>query len=62
MMMLSEALVPLKPGEKLEEDAVLNKLFDISSPGKYLVKVSRPVSDDPKDGGVESNEISISVR
>jgi len=53
--------VLLKPGEKMEEDTILGKQFDLSSPGDYLVRLSRPVSNDPKDGIVKSNEITITV-
>ncbi len=57
----SDAATLLKPGEKLEEDTVLSTVFDLTSPGEYEVQLSRPVSDDPKDGVVKSNIIAITV-
>ena len=53
--------VLLKPGEKMEEDTFLSKQFDLSSPIDYVIQLSRPVSNDPKDGVVKSNEITITV-
>ena len=58
---LSEAATLLKPGEQLEEYAILTNLFDLTSPGDYEVQLSRPVSTDEKDGVVKSNKITITV-
>jgi hypothetical protein len=51
----------LQPGEKLEEDTIIDKQFNLSAPGEYEVQLSRPASDDPKDGVVTSNKITITV-
>ncbi len=48
------------PGEKVEEDSTISKLFDLSTPGKYEIEVDRPVYDDPK-WIVKSHRISITV-
>jgi hypothetical protein len=58
----SDAATVLKPGEKLEELTVLTKVFDLSAPGEYEVQLSRPVSEDSKDGIVKSNKITVAVR
>jgi hypothetical protein len=51
----------LQPGETMEEDMVLGKLFDLSVPGEYEVQLSRIIPDDPKGGTVKSNKITITV-
>lgn len=57
----SDSAALLRPGEKLEEDTVLSNLVAFTSPGKYEVQLSRPVSDDPKAEVVKSNMITITV-
>lgn len=50
----------LKPGESTDitgDD--ISRLFDLSPLGKYTVQLSRAVSDDPKDGVVKSNTITV---
>jgi hypothetical protein len=55
-------LCTLKPGESTtSRDSRISWLHDLSRPGKYLVYVSRGVSDDEKDGFVKSNTITITV-
>ena len=61
LLIISDAAILLEPGEILEEDTVLSKLFDLTSPGEYEVQLSRPVSDDPKAENVKSNIITITV-
>lgn len=52
----------LQPGQSTTaDDNLISRLFDISRPGRYTVQVSRAASDDPKDGVVKSNEITIAV-
>ena len=53
--------VRLNPGETIDEDTLLEKQFNISEPGAYVVQASRPISNDPNDGIVSSNKISISI-
>ncbi len=36
-------------------------LYDLSRPGRYTIQVSQPVSDNPEDGVVKSNTISVTV-
>jgi hypothetical protein len=57
----SKIKVRLMPGETMEEDTVLSKQFNLSSPGEYTVQLSRPVSDDLKDGIVKSNKLTVSI-
>ena len=57
----SEINQPVKPGEKLEEDTLIGKQSDISSPGEYRIQLTRPASSDPKDGVIKSNEIAITI-
>jgi len=57
----SEIFLTLKPGEILQDEAIVSKLYDLSRPGKYLIRVSRRVSGNPKDGVVKSNEIAVTV-
>jgi hypothetical protein len=55
-------LCTLKPGERTtSRDSRISWLHDLSRPGKYLVYVSRGVSDDEKDGFVKSNALTITV-
>jgi len=39
----SNQIVTLKPGESLKENAILNNLYEISRPGKYLILAQRDV-------------------
>jgi hypothetical protein len=52
-------LFPVKPGATLEEAVVLNKLFDLTLPGKYLVQAKR--IDDTTKLLVKSNTITVTV-
>jgi hypothetical protein len=49
------------PGNVVEEDTDITKLFDLSSPGQYEVQVQRPVQVSPEGGVVKSNKITITV-
>jgi hypothetical protein len=57
----SHMLETLKPGEELNDDAVVTKLYDITLPGKYSLQVSRQSSDAPGGNIVKSNKIGITV-
>ncbi len=58
----SDSAILLKPGEKLEEDAILSDVFDLTSPGEYEIQFLRPVSEDPNEKEiVKSNTITITV-
>lgn len=39
----------------------LTKAFDLSQPGVYTIRVSQPVSENPLDGEVRSNKITVTV-
>jgi hypothetical protein len=50
----------LKPGQSTPAvDNSVSWIYDFTRPGKYVVQVSR---DDPKEGLVESNKITLTVQ
>lgn len=49
----------LKPGETLEQEMEVSKLFDLSKPGTYTVQVQR--KDDRSAAVAKSNTISITI-
>ncbi len=51
----------LKPGESGDSVTVVNPKYDITKPGQYVIQLSRFISDNPKDGVVKSNKITITV-
>jgi hypothetical protein len=52
----------LKPGETATAaGGLISRLYDMSRPGQYTIQVSRSISDNPKDGVVKSNKITITV-
>ncbi len=52
----------LKPGESSTQGGNdITRLYDLSQPGSYTIQVSRPASDDPKDGIVKSNILRLSI-
>jgi hypothetical protein len=53
----------LKPGEATtKDDNLISELYDMTKPGKYVVRVSRFISGSRKeDGVIKSNEITITV-
>lgn len=57
----SEMKISLQPGGTLEQDTLLRKLFDLSTPGVYEVQLSRRVPYDPNGETVKSNMITITV-
>lgn len=65
-MRVNRVGVVLKPGEKLEDFAILSNLFDLSKPGRYTVTVQgERRSDDPNSGMTliydKSNVLNITV-
>ena len=56
----SRIMVTLKPGDQLEEDATISKMFDLKSSGLYQVFVKRQSPLDP-DVFIQSNVISMTV-
>ena len=57
----SEIFFTLQPGEIFQDEVIASKLYDLSQPGKYVIQLSRRVSDNPKDGVGKSNEITVTV-
>jgi hypothetical protein len=57
----SDLTVPLKPGQELQSVALLNKLYDVSRPGKYIIRVSRDIPPELGKGVVKSNVITINI-
>jgi hypothetical protein len=51
----------LKPGESAESVSGISPQYDLSRPGQYVIQLSRPISDNPKDGVVKSNKIVVMV-
>ena len=52
----------LKPGESMDITGdFVSRLFDLGKLSQYTVQLSRAVSDDPKDGVVKSNTITVTV-
>lgn len=52
----------IPPGETWSVHESIDRLFDMSRPGKYIICVSRPISfADPKAGDVTSNSIEITL-
>ena len=48
----------LQPGETMNEEIILNKLYDVSKPGRYTVRVQ---SQGEPDGFAKSNTVIITV-
>jgi hypothetical protein len=58
----SSSLGYLEPGMTFREQVNLSSMCDLSAPGRYFVRLSRPTDIDHTEGGAaESNEITISV-
>ena len=51
----------LNPGESLQNNVVLSRVYDMSSPGEYVIQVSRNISGNETDGVVKSNKLKITV-
>jgi hypothetical protein len=49
----------LKPGETLKDGLILNKLFDLTVPGKYSIRVQR--RDDATKSLVTSNTATVTI-
>jgi hypothetical protein len=57
----SNQIVTLKPGERLKEQAILNNLYDIGRPGRYVIMAQRDVPQEQGKGVVKSNAVTITV-
>jgi hypothetical protein len=52
----------LKPGESQASGGnTITRLYNLSRPGNYTIQVSQPVPDNPEDGVVKSNTITVTV-
>lgn len=52
----------LKPGESMDIGGDhISRLYDLSRPGEYAIQLLRAVNDNPKDGFVKSNTITVTV-
>jgi len=54
-------LVTLKPQESRQEEILITRLFELNSPGKYSVQVSRSIPTELGGGSIKSNEIAVTV-
>ena len=57
----SAIIVPLKPNEVIEDRLCVSKLYEMHTPGKYLIKMSRTIPEDIGKGVVNSNSITVTV-
>jgi hypothetical protein len=57
----SWVLFTLKPGETLEEDAEVTKLFDLGASGTYEIQASREEHDPSAAGTYLSNKLEVRV-
>jgi hypothetical protein len=51
----------VKPQETFTEEQRVSALYDMKRPGQYVIQVWRRASENPKDGVVKSNVITITV-
>jgi hypothetical protein len=51
----------LKPRESEDGVTAVSPEYDMSRPGEYVIQLSRPISDNPDDGVVNSNKITVTV-
>lgn len=51
----------VRPKEAFTEEQRVSALYDMTRPGKYLIQVWRRASDNPKDGVVKSNILTVIV-
>jgi hypothetical protein len=49
------------PGGSITDTPDISRQYDLSRPGKYVIQVARRVPDNPKDGVVKSNKITVTV-
>jgi hypothetical protein len=51
----------VRPGESVSEEQDVSRLFDMSRPGQYVIQVSRRASENPDDGVVRTNRITVTL-
>lgn len=51
----------ISPGQTFTQEQRVSALYDMRKPGKYTIQVSRRASDNPKDGEIKSNIVTVTV-
>jgi hypothetical protein len=51
----------ISSGQTFTQEQRVSALYDMRKPGKYTIQVSRRTSDNPKDGEIKSNIVTITV-
>jgi hypothetical protein len=51
----------VKPGESITDVQDLSRLYDMRQPGKYVIQVSRRISEGKRADVVKSNKITVTV-
>jgi hypothetical protein len=57
----SNIALNLLPGDSVKEEAALNDLYELTTPGTYAVEVDRPFPDLHPVAKIKSNQISITL-
>jgi hypothetical protein len=51
----------ISPGQNITQEQLVSALYDMRKPGKYIIRVFRRASDNPKNGEIKSNIITVTV-
>jgi hypothetical protein len=51
----------ISPGQTFTQEQRVSALYDMRKPGKYTIQVSRRASENPKDGEIKSNLVTVTV-
>jgi hypothetical protein len=51
----------LEPGESYSDLLYINQVYDLSRPGRYVIRASRTIPRELGEGTVKSNEISVTL-
>jgi len=57
----SRKLFTLKPGAEITETSDINKLYDMSMPGEYIIQVEKELPASEGKGTIKSNTITVTV-
>src|SRR5262249_21543663 len=57
----SRKLFTLKPGAEITETSDINKLYDMSMPGEYVIQVEKELPASEGKGMIKSNTITVTV-
>jgi Carboxypeptidase regulatory-like domain len=57
----SRKLFTLKPGAEITETSDINKLYDMSMPGEYVIQVEKELPASEGKGTIKSNTITVTV-